>query len=294
MNAPTTAAATENASPLVGEVPPEDFVWIDGLAMPPSPPVRPFHALRSVIKLVRNKEDTRQVFETVYALAGKSGHRLFTKFIRTDYGRKVVTAPVKLEEILSDREALRALPEGSLGRVYLAFMEGENLTADGLLDAAGEAGIDFRGETQFEEYRRMYLHTDVSHDLWHVLTGYGRDALGELCNLAFTRIQSRNPGFRLIIWIGLIAMKLERPGQPIWRAANEGRRMGEGVDFLLGHDVEALLVRPLDDVRRDLGFIEPAAYNSIPDDVKQNLLKPKVRDTQSEREARTASAAMQQ
>ena len=85
------------------------------------------------------------------------------------YGRRVVADPVRLEEILSDRERLRAMAEGSVGRAYLDFMEGGNLTADGLIDAAEEAGIDFRGETQFEEFRRLFLHLDVSHDLWHVL-----------------------------------------------------------------------------------------------------------------------------
>ncbi|MBB5518164.1 Coq4 family protein [Amphiplicatus metriothermophilus] len=281
--------AAEHAS-ATQTVPPEKIEWIGGCPTPPAPPVRPLHALVSVVKLVLNKEDTRQVFEAVAALSGRAGKRTFRRFVATPYGRRVVSEPVKLEEILSDRERLRAMPEGSFGRAYLAFMEGENLTPEGLIDSAAEAGIDFRGDTQFPEYRRLFLHLDVSHDLWHVLTGYGRDALGELCNLCFTRAQTRNPGFRLIIWIGLLAMKLERPGQPFWRAANEARRMGLEAEWIPAQDVEALLPLPLGEVRRRLNILAPTVYNAIPEEVKRDLLKPKVKKTQAQREAEAAMA----
>ncbi len=268
----------------VEEVAPEDIEWINGFGTPPSPPIRPFHALASVLKLVLNKEDTRQVFETIQALSGRSGKQLFQRFTATPYGRRVVSEPVRLEEILADREALRALPEGSVGRAYLDFMEGEDLTPDGLIDAAEEAGIDFRGETQFEEFRRLFLHLDVSHDLWHVLTGYGRDALGELCNLAYTRTQTRNPGFRLIIFIGLIAQKLEQPSQPLMKAVAEGARIGRNAKWILEQDVEELLKLPLDEARRRLNMARPEIYHSVPDEIKWSLLKPKVSRTQAERE----------
>ena len=287
----TAERPTTERPSFADEVPAEEIEWIDGFATPPSPQVRPFHALNSAIRLMRNKEDTRQVFEVVTALSGRADKRIFKRFVATDYGRRVVSDPVKLEKILSDREMLRAMPEGSLGRAYLAFMEGENLTPDGLFDAAEEAGVDFRCETQFEEFRRLFLHLDVSHDLWHVLTGYGRDALGELCNLCFTRVQTRNPGFRLINWIGILAMKAERPDQPIWRAANEGRRIGKTADWVVGHDVEALLPLPLEEVRRRLNITAPVVYNAVPADVKETLLKPKVKETQAERERALAAGA---
>ena len=180
----TTAEADSTA--YFDDVPAEKVEWLNGFPTPPTPPIQPIHALLSVWRLIQNKEDTRQVFEIVSSLTGRSGKQLFQRFTSTEYGRRVVTEPVELEKILGDREALRQYPAGSLARVYLDFMEGEDLTPDGLLDAAEEAGIDFRSDTDFEEYRRLFLHLDVCHDLWHVLTGYGRDALGELCNLVYT------------------------------------------------------------------------------------------------------------
>lgn len=265
---------------------PEHLIdYVGGFPVPPAGKVRPVHALASVMKLVANKEDTRQVFEIVAALAGDSTIEMFRRFVATDYGRRVARGEINLIDILSNREKLRAMPEGSFGRVYLAFMEGEDLTPDGILLAAEEAGQDFRCETQFEEFRRMFLHSQVSHDLWHVLTGYGRDALGELCNLGFTRVQSGNRGFRLIIWMGLLAMKGESFGTPTARAVSQGVEMGRGATWLLTEDIESLLPLPLSEVRRKLNFIEPTVYKSIPDDVKAGLLKPKLGKTQSQRES---------
>ena len=267
-------------------VPPEKIEWLNGYPLPPTMPIRPLHALMSVFRLVGNKEDTRQVFEIVQALAGRSGKQLFQRFTSTPYGRRVVNEPIRLENKLGDREWLRQFPEGTLARAYLDFMEGENLTPDGLLDAAEEAGIDFRGPVQFEEFRRLFLHLDVSHDLWHVLTGYGRDALGELCNLVYTREQTRNPGFKLIVMIGFIAQKLEQPGAKIQKSLAEAKRNARQSKWVLEYDVEELLAMPLAEARRVLNIKEPVIYNAVPDEIKDGLLKPKIKQTQAEREAR--------
>ena len=269
-------------------IPEDKIAWVNGYPCPPAPPVRPFAAVKSVLKLVRDKENTMHVFDAVSALSGNNGLNQFRNFTSTPYGRRVVETPVRIEHVLSDRAFLRSLPEGSVGRAYLAFMENENLTADGLIDAAEEAGIKFRAESQFPAYSRAFLHQSVNHDLWHVLTGYGRDALGELCVLAFSVGQTGNPGFRLIIAIGAMAQKLEAPGVPILKALGEGFRMGRGVNYVLQHDVEVLLRRPLQDVRAELGFIEPVVYNSIPDGVKRALLQPKAKAVATDAMAKAA------
>lgn len=266
------------------ELNPDDFVVVDGFATPPAAKYRPFHAFVSSIKLILNKDDTRQVFEIVTALSRASARRLFKRFIATPYGRRVVTEPVVLENVLGDFPRLRAMAPGTVGRSYVDFMDEAGFTPQGLLDAAEEAGVGLREFPELQEFARAFRHLEVNHDLWHVLTGYGRDPLGEICNLIFTRRQTGNPGLRLIIRMGLAAMKLERWSFPALKAAAEARRMGDAVDFLLQHDVEAMLEEPLADVRQRLGIFAPEVYNSIPHDVKHSVLRPKVKTTQTERE----------
>ena len=75
-------------------------------------------------------------------------------------------------------------PPGHLAHAYCDFMEREGLTAQGLVD---EFDRFAKHHEQFRDQFRWYLDRmrDV-HDMLHVLTGYGRDALGEACVLAFT------------------------------------------------------------------------------------------------------------
>lgn len=263
---------------------PEDLVWVDGFATPPSPKFRPLHALVSSVKLVLNKDDTRQVFEVVTALSRNSARRLFGRFVATPYGRRVVTENIELEAILGDFPRLRAMPEGSLGRAYVDFMDEAGFTPQGLIDAADEAGVGLSEFRELAAFKRAFTHLEVSHDLWHVLTGYGRDPLGEICNLVFTRQQTGNPGLKLIVFMGLAAIKLERWSMPVLKAAKEARRMGEAVDFLLKEDVEAMLREPLSDIRARLGIFKPEIYDAIPHAEKHSVLRPKVKKTQTERE----------
>ena len=65
----------------------------------------------------------------------------------------------------TDRDALRAMPDGSFGRAYLEFVETQNLSADGLIDAS-DTGMDFEDE----DFKRYASRTRDMHDLWHVLT----------------------------------------------------------------------------------------------------------------------------
>ncbi|MGE0181249.1 MAG: Coq4 family protein [Parvularculaceae bacterium] len=266
------------------EISAEDLVYVEGFATPPSPEFRPLHALVSAVKLILNKDDTRQVFEVVTALSKDSSRRLFEKFVSTPYGRRVAEGEVKLEEILGDFASLRTYPEGSFGKAYVDFMDEAGFTPQGLIDAADEAGVGMEDYPELDAFRRVFTHLEVSHDLWHVITGYSRDPVGEICNLVFTRRQTGNPGLRLIVFMGLSAIKLERWSMPILKAARQAAEMGDKVDFLLQHDVEALLKRPLAEVRADLGFIEPTVYDAIPYADKHSVLRPKVKATQSERE----------
>ncbi|MEL6362269.1 MAG: Coq4 family protein [Pseudomonadota bacterium] len=262
------------ARTLNDHVPEKEFVWINGFAAPPAPRVRPISALVSVLRLIRNKEDTSLVFRAIADLAGKAGHNQFRKFVGTVYGAKVVKEPIKMENILSNREWLATMPEGSFGRAYYDFMVGQDLTPQGLLASARDAGFDLEADTQFPEYQRLFLHNSVIHDVIHVLTGYGRDALGEICNLAFTDQQHHSPGFKLIIAIGVLAQKREVWKSPIIASVRQAAEMGRQARFIAGTDLVPLMPLPLEDARAQLNLIEPTVYNGIPQSVKDNLLKP--------------------
>lgn len=214
-------------------------------------------AFRALWALRRDNDDTTQVFRIVHALRGDAEARNVARMRQSAIGRAILDERRSMLDVLADRARLRRLPEGSLGRVYLAFMEREGLSADGLA-AAAEQGYGERSAAP--EIRTYADWARDSHDLWHVLTGYGRDPLGELCLLGVLYSQIRNPGTAFIALLGLTHVPFEYPGAPCLRAVLEGFRIGRRAEWMIAQDWEALLERPLDEVRATLRLERPSGY----------------------------------
>ena len=222
--------------------------------------IQPLVALSAFRKLIGNPEDTHQVFMIGEALRGKSLARVTARFRATAFGREIIEGRHALMPILADRDALAALPAGSLGRAYLDFVVAEKLSAQGLADAAKR-----RDEMSVvtPEERAFRHHLRDSHDLWHVITGYGRDPLGEICLLAFTHAQTGLNGLGAIALMGTFRIGRALPGQPVRQAAREGRRRGLAAKWLPETDWEPLMREDLGEVGRKLGLEAPAAYRGV-------------------------------
>src|SRR5579884_1507419 len=151
-------------------------------------------AAKSLVGLAWDTRRTDHVFTIISALTGDSFERVFRAFRRTPHGQRLLRERPSLAAILSDRERLAAMPDGSLGREYLAFMDRAKISTEGLM-AAQQARIDPNAGLE-PDADRMYVGDRLRdmHDLWHVLTGYGADDTGEIANLWFSVGQFGNPG----------------------------------------------------------------------------------------------------
>jgi ubiquinone biosynthesis protein COQ4 len=229
------------------------------MPQPPNYRLRPLVALRAVRNLMRNREDTDQVFLLIDALRGKTTLRQFARFRQTETGRAVLAERRRLLDRLSDRASLAALPAGTLGRAYYEFMASENLSAEGLVEASQVSmrELPADGVTLFRERSREM------HDLLHVVTGYGRDPLGEACLVAFSYAQTGLKGFAMIAAFAARRIARTRPGQPIRRAVFEGYRHGRSAGWLPGADWEALLARPVETIRAQFAVKPPTYYRAI-------------------------------
>jgi ubiquinone biosynthesis protein COQ4 len=220
--------------------------------------LQPRVAWQALKELLRDPDDTAKVFVILRALTGKSLLRGYNRFNATATGRTLLAERRSLIAVLSDRAALAALPADSLGRAYLKFVEREDLSADGLVEASVTAAPGFDNASIGYYADRL---RDM-HDLWHVTTGYGRDTLGELCLLGFTMAQNPSPGLALIIAGG--AVKLVRlMGFGVLRALVSGYRNGRRARWLPAEDWEHLLTLPLETVRRRLGVRPPEVYDEL-------------------------------
>ncbi len=220
-------------------------------------PLQPLVAWRAMRRLVQDPERTDQVFVIIRALSGNSLEGAFRRVLADPVGRATLDEGRSLLDTLDDLPRLRALPSGTLGRAYARFMDEQGLTARGLVEASEQGADDI--EFLDPRARRLGERMRDMHDLWHVSSGYGRDLLGEGALLAFTYAQTRNRGVGFIALLG--AFELWRHGVPkavstIWHAFQRGRRAA----YMPAVDWEAMLEKPLDEVRQRLRLGEPPNY----------------------------------
>jgi ubiquinone biosynthesis protein COQ4 len=231
-------------------------------------PLRPLEALQAFGRLTRDKEDTVQVFQIMRALAGRSSFKGYVRLIGTPGGGEIAYARRELAPLLSDRGWLAQFGPGTVGEAYRRFMQAEDLSAEGLAlqSRMSEAAIDDAHVLTW--YARRLR--DV-HDIWHVLTGYGRDALGEACVVSFSYAQTGHNGFGFIGLAAAWNISREAPKVHAFSAVREAFRHGRRAGWLPAQDYEALFAEPLAAARLRLKIRPPRRYLAVPDEVRRNL-----------------------
>lgn len=161
----------------------------------------------------------------------------------TDEGRTLLRERPSLFDI--EPEAMRALPDGTLGREWVRFLDDNSLSLE-----------DPRLPTPYTEDETcayVLQRLRQSHDLWHVLLGLGTQGHEEVLVHAFALAQTGLPSSVAIVVFGAIKhMVLEGRWttlrRDLWRAYQTGRR----AQPLVAVHWERHLSEPLDDVRRSL------------------------------------------
>jgi ubiquinone biosynthesis protein COQ4 len=212
-------------------------------------------ALRALQALLNDPDDTAQVFRIVDALSGRNAERTLSRLRRASSGRALLAERPDVLSKLLDRSTLERLPEGSLGRAYLRFLDSEGITAEGLRQASidGRRSMSPGEDPDFQFLRDRLRDT---HDLWHTVTGYKGDILGEASLLAFSFAQTWNPGIGLIVLTALVRGREPSVRKLILGGFSRGVRSA----WLPGIRWEDLLALPLEDVRRRLRVGDPVAY----------------------------------
>ena len=224
----------------------------------PQAKYRPLRAIRNFQMLMKDKEDTAAVFRIFESLPSKDFLPRIAELALSERGTYLRETEPSLPEILDDHAALRRTPKGSLAHAYCDFMEAEGLSAAGLV-----AESERSGRPRFPDLVEWYLNRSRdTHDMFHVLTGYGRDALGEASVLLFTHGQSPSQGHLLIGYAGAANIKKMATGTkaPVFGAVREAHRIGKGAPPLINQPIRQLLERPLDEVRAALRIPQPVKY----------------------------------
>lgn len=190
-------------------------------------------------------------------LLGRGDRTMLARMQASPEGRRRLAERDDVLALLSDRDRLRRLPDGSLGREYCRFAEEHQLFPERLAEQVRAARADTGGLVPGATPEVAWLHDRYRdlHDLWHVLTGYGTDMAGEWAIIAF---QTKQVGYRSMAVMALLnCARHALAGRPdLLRTWWIGRRRGARARYLLAQDWARLLPRPLEEVRRELR-IEP-------------------------------------
>jgi ubiquinone biosynthesis protein COQ4 len=144
-----------------------------------------------------------------------------------------------------DLATLADLPAGSLGEVAGRFFCEHGLDPAALPRREAESDVDW-----------LSAHLYETHDLWHVLTGFGPDVAGELGLQAFYAAQVEGRVALAILCAGLLNTLIFNVDETRARLAAiaRGWAMGVRAKKLTGLDWAELLPLPLPEVRRRLAI----------------------------------------
>ena len=218
---------------------------------------RPLTAFRHFRELLKDKENTAEVFKIYDALPSGQFVPRVRELALSPHGEALRASEPYLPSLLDDHDALRQLPAGSVAHAYCDFMEREGLTAAGLVEEFEKAD-----RPSYDDLIQWYgFRQRDTHDLMHVLTGYGRDALGEQCVLLFTHGQNPSQGHLLLGYAGSLHLKkLVKSAAPVIKATRQAHRTGKACPALVGMSIRELLAKDLDAVRAELNIPEPHWY----------------------------------
>jgi ubiquinone biosynthesis protein COQ4 len=206
------------------------------------------------------------------ALNGRSTARGYRRLLRTPEGGRLAYEHEELIHHLDDDAAMAAYPAGSVGAEYLSWRTAEGLSAEGLAEESRK-GLDLSKIETRHPYAWYGRRIRDTHDIWHILSGYGRDGLGEACLVAFSFAQTRGPGWALIA-IGA-ALNAHRLGggrehvAAIWQGFQRGRQSA----WLPGEDYRAILAEPVEVARRRLSITPATFYDAIPPERRDRVAR---------------------
>lgn len=142
-----------------------------------------------------------------------------------------------------DLQQLQNLPEGSLGRVYADQLISQGITPDSLIDPSPV--------TNSQEF--VVHRLKETHDIVHVLTGFGIDGTSELGLQGFNLAQNRSPLAVMLIFGGMLsALQSGESLDPLLKALARGFQMGLDAELVIAYKLEEGWDRSLQEWRTAL------------------------------------------
>ena len=201
---------------------------------------------RAVVRVLGDSTKTHEIHRVEEITGRPRYRRVLAELASSDAYRELLRDRPELSSHHVDFDALRALPETTLGGAYVRHLDGNHITAD--YQAAATQYID---DPDMAYLMRRFRQT---HDVWHALLGIGITGHEEVLTHWFSWGQLRLPVSAMIMVLGTMKhLVLERRWGTLRHSALEAYRAGRDAAPLLGVYWERLWDQPLDQVRARFG-----------------------------------------
>lgn len=210
-------------------------------------PIARAKALYAYAKLVQNPNDLDRVFDIADTEGNEEvyEHNL-RKLLVNEQASSAVDDRYRIGHV--DLQLLSKLPEHTLGYAYAAFMNENGLTPEAI---PAEQAPPTRG-------RYQVAHLRESHDIWHVLTGFGADLPGEIGVQAFTAAQTGSPLSDALVSAILLNSAMNHDtaaAAALYDALSAGWQIGRASKPLFGARWGQMWERSLDDIRAEFAIV---------------------------------------
>lgn len=198
--------------------------------------------LQGFMAFVKNPNDTESVFDIADAMG-----RTEAQVAAVAYLKSIPEVAQMIEERYiaptPDLKHLLSLPEDSLGYLYSSHMT--------------EANFDpefYRKVVIQDDFTYIVLRVRQTHDIWHIVTGFGADVQGEIGLQAFQLAQNRSP-LSVMLMAGAIlhTIRTSENLNALMQVIDRGYRMGLQAKPFLAQKWEEAWERPLSEWRSQLG-----------------------------------------
>ncbi|MBD1937418.1 Coq4 family protein [Microcoleus sp. FACHB-68] len=202
--------------------------------------------LKGVVSILRDPTQTDSVYDIEDGLRHTKATQLAVDYVKS----KPEVAQIIQERYLApspDLDALLKYPENSLGYAYASYIK--------------EAGFDpnfYRKLAVEDDASYIVLRIRQTHDIWHIVTDFSVDVVGELGLKAFELAQTRRTMSAILLAGGLLSTLFKAPEglDSLLDRIAVGYRMGAKAKPFLAQKWEEHWDKPLSEWRKELG-VEP-------------------------------------
>lgn len=215
------------------------------------PTRNPFRYLGAVWRLVSQDLDAVDVADAATVQMGFNRSRIGRRIARWEDAVDHIRAQEGPSTALRERRSfppvmlgeLEKLPAGTLGRVFFEHCVREGIDPN-LVAIPGDSEVDW-----------FLDHLYKTHDIWHILTGWGTDVPGEVGVAGFYCGQLGSPPF-FAYNLALILLNVtwrRRDIGEVFDAFSIGLEAGKRAEPLIGTAWDALWETPIEEVRKRFG-----------------------------------------